>query len=369
MYGNILRLLVVVYTDISVVYYQMNMHNNMSENVSTTLGGCGNTTSHTTTPRRLFLCDVPIYMKQVSSNNDDNFVRLMGTVVEIIQPKNGSSSSTSDMMCNTTQQNGISTNGVIHFVIDDGTGSIGVFTNRRARYNSNCNGGGRNSSDATVPPTNQQQTYNTSYNTSMQNQQHFQPANQSQHMALLESILSSSATLHHILVGQTVDCIGSVGMQVDNAVEGSTTQVDSGMLWLAASSVTIVNNPQATTLRLMELSSSDRKMNINNNNRSTKKTLGQGNNNPQNRILVGGHLERKLNPLYHCNTQGSVVFNMEYAFNYIKHSKDDGGITVKELASLVGAMEPNQILAVNLAVEQLREDCRIYLNQGKWFPM
>ena len=222
----------------------------MSENVSATLGGCGNTTSHITTPRRLFLCDVPIYMKQVSSNNnDDNFVRLMGTVVEIIQPQNGSSSSAS--VCNTTQQHGISTNnqnkhptnGVIHFVIDDGTGSIGVFTNRRARYNSNCNDGGRNSSGATVPPTTQQQTYNTSHNTSMQNQQHFQPANQSQHMALLESILSSSDTLPHILVGQTVDCIGSVvvGMQVDNAVEGSTTQVDSGMLWIAASSVTIVN--------------------------------------------------------------------------------------------------------------------------------
>ena len=84
---------------------------------------------------------------------------------------------------------------------------------------------------------------------------------------------------------------------------------------------------------------------------------------------MGGDLERKLNPLFHCNHQNSVVFNMEDAFNYIKHSKDDGGITQQELALLVGAVHPNEMLAVNLAVEQLREDCRIYLNQGKWFPM
>ena len=90
---------------------------------------------------------------------------------------------------------------------------------------------------------------------------------------------------------------------------------------------------------------------------------------PQNRILIGGYLERKLNPLYHCIQDGSVQLNMEEAFRYIKHSKDDGGITSKELASLVGAVEPNEVLAVKLAVERLREDCRIYLNQGKWFPM
>jgi hypothetical protein len=62
---------------------------------------------------------------------------------------------------------------------------------------------------------------------------------------------------------------------------------------------------------------------------------------------------------------------MEAAFNYIKLSKDDGGITQRELASLVGAVEPNEILAVNLVVEQLREECRIYSTapRNKWFPM
>jgi hypothetical protein len=40
-----------------------------------------------------------------------------------------------------------------------------------------------------------------------------------------------------------------------------------------------------------------------------------------------------------------------------------------ELASLVRALESNEVLAVNLALERLREDCRIYLNQGKWFPI
>ncbi len=68
---------------------------------------------------------------------------------------------------------------------------------------------------------------------------------------------------------------------------------------------------------------------------------------PKNRILIGGHLERKINPLYHCNQQGSVYLNLEDAFHYIKHSKDDGGITSMELALLVRALESNEVLAVN----------------------
>ena len=154
-----------------------------------------------------------------------------------------------------------------------------------------------------------------------------------------------------------------IGMKT---IPEQTVQSNDGMLWLGASSVSIMDNPQAMTLSMMALSSSDRNMNIHGRERGTNNISGRVNN-AQNRILVGGHLERKLNPLYHHNN--SVLFNMEHAFDYIKHSKDDGGITVKELTSLVGAVEPNEVLAVNLAVEQLREDCRIYLNQGKWFPM
>jgi len=300
----------------------------------------------------------------------------MGTVVEIIsQPTD------SNNMSNTHHQHAISSKlsnsqSLIHFVIDDGTGSIGVFTNRRMGSNNVGSGNGIKSSGGNSFT----KTHLSQNNYSTQQQQlqnlHFQRANQSQPTSFLKSILSTP--LPPVVVGQAVDCIGRI--QTDNdgmANVGNNENMggapSSQMLWLAASSVSIVSNPQASTLRLMELSSSDRNTNIYNGNsnkdRCGNTNLARGNNNPKNRILVGGHLEKKLNPLYHCNKQGSVVFNMEYAFNYIKHSKDDGGITIKELSLLVGAVEPSSLLAVNLAVEQLREDCRIYQNQGKWFPM
>ena len=312
------------------------------------------------------------------SNTSSNFVRLMGTVVEIIpQPTD-----INNNMSNTQHQHDISSKllsnsqSLIHFVIDDGTGSIGVFTNRRMGSNNVGSGNGIKSSGGNSF-TNTHLSQNN-YSTQQQQNLHFQRANQSQPTSFLKSILSTP--LPPILVGQTVDCIGRIQTDIDcignvgnNENMDVPIQMQKGMLWLAASSVSIVKNPQAPTLRLMELSSSDRNANIyngnNNKDRGGNVNLARGNNNPKNRILVGGRLEKKLNPLYHCNKQGSVVFNMEYAFNYIKHSKDDGGITIKELSLLVGAVEPSSLLAVNLAVEQLREDCRIYQNQGKWFPM
>ena len=333
-----------------------------------------------TTPRRLFLCDVPLLCSSTQqidtngmSNASSNFVRLMGTVVEIIpQPTD-----INNNMSNTQYQHDISSKlsnsqSLIHFVIDDGTGSIGVFTNRRMGSNNVGSGNGIKSSGGNSF-TNIHLSQNN-YSTQQQQNLHFQRANQSQPTSFLKSILSTP--LPPILVGQTVDCIGRIQTENDgmaNVGNNENMGPSSQMLWLAASSVSIVNNPQASTLRLMELSSSDRNANIyngnNNKDRGGNVNLARGNNNPKNRILVGGHLEKKLNPLYHCNKQGSVVFNMEYAFNYIKHSKVDGGITIKELSLLVGAVEPSSLLAVNLAVEQLREDCRIYQNQGKWFPM
>ena len=312
------------------------------------------------------------------SNTSSNFVRLMGTVVEIIpQPTD-----INNNMSNTQHQHDISSKllsnsqSLIHFVIDDGTGSIGVFTNRRMGSNNVGSGNGIKSSGGNSF-TNIHLSQNN-YSTQQQQNLHFQRANQSQPTSFLKSILSTP--LPPILVGQTVDCIGRIQTENDGMANVGNNdnmdvpiQMQKGMLWLAASSVSIVKNPQAPTLRLMELSSSDRNANIyngnNNKDRGGNVNLARGNNNPKNRILVGGRLEKKLNPLYHCNKQGSVVFNMEYAFNYIKHSKDDGGITIKELSLLVGAVEPSSLLAVNLAVEQLREDCRIYQNQGKWFPM
>ena len=373
----------------------MNMNISSAANTSATGGGynqtatgCSDTLNNfcsSSIPRRMFLCDVPLFINHINANNnnaavndDRNFVRLMGTVVEIIQ---SSSSGSTDIM--TSNNNVASTTNnqtrMVHFVIDDGTGSIGVFTNRRVDNNniSACskNGG---SSGKGLPTT----TIQTQMPQNANQNQYLQPSANNQFRPAaatsLESILSSPQ--QPILVGQTVDCIGRIHIDkkilrvvadVENTSENDdigmktipeqTVQPNDVMLWLAASSVSIMDNPQAMTLRLMELN-----MNIHGRERGTNNISGRVNN-AQNRILVGGHLERKLNPLYHHNN--SVLFNMEHAFDYIKHSKDDGGITVKELTSLVGAVEPNEVLAVNLAVEQLREDCRIYLNQGKWFPM
>jgi hypothetical protein len=337
-------------------------------NVATTVISAGNGSVHTlsTTPRRMFLCDVPLFTEQTSVNRNDgvDYVRLMGTVVEIIRTSSTDISygiNPQNSNENASTSNEFPATHLIHFVIDDGTGSIEVFTKRRVAQakNSNC-------STNILRPTTQQQIRQST----KQNQRILQPATQTFSTMTLESILSSPPP--PILAGQTVDCIGWIRIDTVEGLCAEKTKNEKKRsplhgLRLAASSVSIMNDPQAITLRHLELSFSPRwKIIIN---------ARQGNgvarniNSPKNRILVGGYLERKLNPLYHCDYQGSVVFNMEEAFNYIKHSKDDGGITQKELSSLVGAVEPNEVLAVNLAVEQLREDCRIYINQGKWFPM
>ena len=332
------------------------------------VGGNGSLHTFCTAPRRMFLCDVPLFTEQTSVNRNDgvDYLRLMGTVVEIIQ----TSDSSTDISHGNNHQNAnenastfneFPANHLIHFVIDDGTGSIEVFTKRRVAQtkNSNCS--------TNIPRlTTQQQIHQST----KQNQHILQPDTQTFPTMTLESFLSSPPP--PILAGQTVDCIGWIRI---DTVEGPCAEKSKNEkkrsplhgLRLAASSVSIVNDPQAITLRHLELSFSSRWTIINNAQQGNG--VARNINSPKNRILVGGYLERKLNPLYHCDHQDLVVFNMEEAFNYIKHSKDDGGITHKELSSLVGAVEPNEVSAVNLAVEQLREDCRIYINQGKWFPM
>ena len=324
-------------------------------------------------PRRMFLCDVPLYAaaeRGVNASSNDgvgiDYVRLMGTVVEIISQSPHPSCSDIDRVKyhsknNTTRMPSVvnvrETIDLIHFVMDDGTEIMEVVTERRVHTFPINNHRSNNCATIFHPTTQQHQMIGQS--------------------STLESILSAPPP--PIMVGQTVDCIGRI--QIDD-VEGVGAPCVNGpskqrgkRIYLVASSVSPVKSPQAMTLRHLELSSSPRwkdtisngggRLGRNNNNFHTRKNVNLS----QNRILVGGILERKLNPLYHCDRDGSVVFDMEAAFNYIKLSKDDGGITQKELASLVGAVEPNEILAVNLVVEQLREECRIYINRNKWFPM
>jgi len=338
-------------------------------------GGNHGMTRHAlcTAPRRMFLCDVPLYAAAERGVNASSnagvgidYVRLMGTVVEIIsQSPHPSCSDINrvkyDSENNTTRMpsdvNVRETIDLIYFVIDDGTEIMEVVTERRVHTFPINNHRSNNCATIFHPTTQQHQMIGQS--------------------STLESILSAPPP--PIMVGQTVDCIGRI--QIDD-VEGvgapcvnGTSKQRGKRIYLVASSVSPVKSPQAMTLRHLELSSSPRWKNTisngggrlgrNNNNFHTRKNVNLS----QNRILVGGILERKLNPLYHCDRDGSVVFDMDAAFNYIKLSKDDGGITQKELASLVGAVEPNEILAVNLVVEQLREECRIYINRNKWFPM
>lgn len=308
-------------------------------------------------PRRMFLYAAA--ERGVNASNNDgvgiDYVRLMGTVVEIISKSPLPSCLDIDHVLNDDSENN-AVSEMIHLVMDDGTGLMEVVTVRQVHTPSMSTSCSNNSSSIIHPKTQQYQIGQNS---------------------TLESILSAPPP--PIMVGQTVDCIGRI--QIDDA-EGVETQCVNGTsnqrgkrIYLLASSVSPVKSPQAMTLRHLELSSSPRWKNTIsncgggvgkiNNHILTRKNANLS----QNRILVGGILERKLNPLYHCDHDGSVVFDMETAFNYIKLSKDDGGITQKELASLVGAVEPNQILAVNLVVEQLREECRIYINRNKWFSM
>jgi hypothetical protein len=358
----------------------------------------------------MYLCDVPLFYEHDcrcsntnrNTNNDDdiNFVRLMGTIVEIIQhsppiPLTGLPTrapvATNDhaSILHNKSMNGTAHRQTIQLVIDDGTGVIEVLSERRGEiekenttqsdYRADTFSGNNNMH---IPSNANQINFNINLQPSDNEQ-----LSPSATMAMLKTLLSSSSS--PLSVGQTVDCIGRLQIVDGTVDEGCSPDlmadklekshadhrrkglsVSSNRILLAASSISLVNNPQAVTLRHLELSSSSRghdhaQLRSSNFRRNINHQVPI----PQNRILIGGYLERKLNPLYHCIQDGSVQLNMEEAFRYIKHSKDDGGITSKELASLVGAVEPNEVLAVKLAVERLREDCRIYLNQGKWFPM
>ena len=349
-------------------------------------------------PRRMYLCDVPLFFERDCSSNivddDMNFVRLMGTIVEIIQPPppNPDPNPMTGLPSPPLQYNKYTItahyNQIIQFVIDDGTGVLNVVSGEREAAET-----ATNSDNRTDTSSAEKQIYQ---NASLQTSDIDQPPSPLATLPMIESLLTSSQ--YTLSVGQTVDCIGrlqSLDYEVDEGCSSSamfgefdTSHIDhrriAGRILLVASSVSLVTNPQAVTLRQLELSSSrlgdsGRPTNSNNDNHNNNSNNNKNNHHhhhqipipppPKNRILIGGHLERKLNPLYHCNQQGSVYLNLEDAFHYIKHSKDDGGITSMELASLVGALESNEVLAVNLAVERLREDCRIYLNQGKWFPI
>lgn len=267
-------------------------------------------------PRRLLLVDV---LKEFGRSNaagcaggtakeDRPPLRLMGTVAEILEEESP-----------TPPGDGRS---VVYFVIDDGTATMGVLSER----------------DQPIV-------------------HHVGPAASTP--CTLESFLSEPRP--PIQVGQTVDCIGCI-------------RRNSDQLWLAASSVSIVRDQQEQWFRQIQISSEcgfqESKIR---NSRNAYHHFGLGRNGreehlPRNRVVVGGELEYRLNEFYH-NRHGNIIFKVEDVLQYVRCSKKDGGISPQEVAILVGALDPRERRALDEAIDQLRNECRVYLNQGKLFPL
>lgn len=289
----------------------------------------------TTVPSRIFLCDVIKFATQ--QNNSDRLFRLMGTVVEII-PQNpitdeGRASSL------TTCGDDCSPNKLL-FVIDDGSGTVAVFTERKT--------------DTAAP-----------------------------------MLPSPSPALK---VGLTVDCIGKLVIHGEESCCSSDKQQDkSPQVWLVASSVSIVTSPQEALLRQIELTNNDSNNLRNNTNTESNSTISIGGkladeNMPRNRILLAGDLNFKLNSIFYNSSSiinnnnnqpqqlqpqrvPEIIFKPDDAFRFIRYSKDEGGISIDDLALLVGATKAKEKRAVKAAVEYLQNQGMVYLKQGKYYPL
>jgi hypothetical protein len=269
----------------------------------------------------------------------------MGTIVEII-PQNlitdegrASSSTTCGDDCSPANK--------LLFVIDDGSGTVAVFTERKADS-----------------------------------------------AASMSMLPSPSPALK---VGLTVDCIGKLVVHgeerlSDQTCSSSDKQLDkSSQIWLVASSVSIVTSPQEALLRQIELTNNDSNNLRNNTNTESNSTISTGGkladeNMPRNRILLAGDLNFKLNSIFYNSSSiinnnnhhqqhfqpqqvPEIIFKPDDAFRFIRYSKDEGGISIDDLALLVGATKAKEKRAVKAAVEYLQNQGMVYLKQGKYYPL
>lgn len=308
---------------------------------------CSDTILCWTVPLRIFLCDVEKFAKQSDS---DLLFRLMGTIVEILPQE-------ADHKCSN----------LLGFVIDDGSGTVTVFSNRKVKTETSwCQ-------HRTPQPHLRQQGIELG-----QHQCHLNP-----------SLLSSSLPI--LKVGQTVDCIGKFIIGTGHKASNNDLTCNSigeqqqlPQIWLAASTVSIVTSPQESSLRQIELClCSYGNDSRNNNTIETSSTIGGNPDDdksmPKNRILSAGDLNLKLNSLFYSNNHhqnqhrqqcgSEVTFNPDDAFRYIRFSKDEGGISVSDLALLVGAAKAKEKMAVKAAVEYLQNEGMVYLKQGKYYPL
>lgn len=296
-------------------------------------------------PLRIFLCDVLKFSQQNSTNR---LYRLMGTIVEIF-PQQDLPSCQND-----------SPEALFAFVIDDGSGTVAVFTKRKMRLES-------------VPQQRQQGREI--------DQQHSDSASSSNSTPQFPLTLP----LPTLKVGQTVDCIGNFvvdsgdGSLDEQRLKSSHDEYQSTkQIWFAASAVSIVTSPQEAAIRQIELCSSSVEENIRSNPTTESNMTTKGNpadSMPKNRILIAGDLNLKLNSLLYKNNnqqlqqQPQPMFKPDDAFRYIRYSKDDGGISASDLALLVGAKKTTEKLAVKAAVEHLQNLGMVYMQQGKYYPL
>ena len=302
-----------------------------------------------TAPERIFLCDVAKRAKQSSNNR---LFRLMGTIVEILPQQHVSSSE----------------NQLLSFIMDDGSGTVAVFTRRRL---DTCS-----SSIAKVP---------------LQKNvpQHF--LIQSDQIQYNKDVSSPSPTSRSFLpsipvlkLGLTVDCIGVFHVASGDAPsddQGANGVADGNqssneIIWLAASAVSVVTNPQEVSLRQIELSSVNDESSQHNKqmNLTLDRRTPVDNCLPKNRIMVSKNLSLKLNSVI-CKgdrlqqQEPQLVFTPDDAFRYINYSKDDGGISASDLALIVGATKMKDKMMVKAAVEHLQNVGMIYMKQGKYYPL
>lgn len=321
-----------------------------------------------TVPLRIFLCDVLRYAKQ---NNNNRLFRLMGTIVEILPQQPAAERALLSCQKYSPQ------NLLVSFIIDDGSGTVAVFTKRKMTLDS-CS--------STTEASNQQSL-----------PQHLRQQGRDIDEQYNDFTSSSTITSHSILssplptlkVGQTVDCIGTIVVESKDGSVDDLSLKDSNeehqstqqMIWLAASAVSIVTSPQEASIRQMELCSSSNENILRSNlTTETNKTIGGkpiDDNMPKNRILMAGDLNLKLNSLlYNDNNnqqlqpqQQQPLFKPDDAFRYIRYSKDDGGISGSDLALLVGATKAKEKMAVKAAVEHLQNVGMVYMKQGKYYPL
>lgn len=305
-----------------------------------------------TVPLRMFLCDALKFAHE--NNNNTNLFRLMGTIVEIILPQPDGARSLSSSQKDSS---------LITFIIDDGSGTVAVFTERRMRLDSSSSTE-VTSNQQSVPQ--QQRQYGCEID--QKGNDYVSSSTETQN-----SILSSP--LPALKVGQTIDCIGSFvfdsgdGSSDDNNEDGQST---NQKVWFAASVVSIVSSPQEASIRQIELCSSSNEKKVHSNlitdTSRTTKEKSVDDSLPRNRILMAGDLNLKVNSmLYNSNNQ--LQQQHEPIFRYIQYSNDDGGISGSDLALLVGATKTKEKQAVKAAVEHLQNLGMVYMKQGKYYPL